>query len=454
MAEYTQRLNLKKPAGNDLIRRQDFCENWDKIDNGIVEIENRIQQHVNDKNNPHAVTYAQIGAAPSKHTHAGNEITSPVPEADTVDGKHADSSPNNIPCLDSNGFIALCNLPCGEGGGLDADTVDGRHYEELRAYNFVEQGLCSSGTKIYTWYQDYKVALIPLIDKFPQDIPYLEAPQITSITGGVSQQGAATYIAVQGVSADGKRGALAQLVYEDHYPSSSSPISLSWSSVAGGVQYNVYVAKSYGAWKLYTTTTGTSADISDITGTLATPSYDLALQQLRLGHTVDEDGFTVFFENYKLSGQSEINIGVSKTLGETYQLQTQNSITAAIIKMRMGWTLNWSGFSGECTWGVSFKIRWKRVEDTDWLGTRTFAHQESWGSQWIGGKKSYSVGCDLVLTTLQQGNYMFEVYDIQEWKNNGNYWFSPHNTVYIDKATFQVREKVSELWGIYLIFAK
>ncbi len=490
MAQFTRRLNLRKPDGNDLIKRQDFNENWEKIDEGIVEIESKIEEHKNDKNNPHNVSWEQVGAAPLHHTHKGiveieskieehkndknnphnvsweqvgaaplhhthngSDITSAVADADTVDGKHANGQPNNLLVLDSNGLVSLIYLPLGHGGGIDADTVDGRHAEDLRGYNFVEQGYCLSGTRIYKQYQDFRVALIPLIDRFPLNLPYFEAPTTLSVSGGRAQQGAVTYIAVQGVSPEGKRGAWAQYIYEGYYPDATYPISVSWSPVVGASSYKVYVANSYGAWKLYTTTSTTSCNIGGITGSLEMPTYDYAPQFLRLEYNAYSDGFTPFFEVYKLNGQESVNIGVSKTLGQSYQWQTSR-LTAANIALRMNWTLNWSGFSGECTWGVRFRIRWKRQSDSNWLGTKTFEYQETWGSQWFGGRKAFSKDYSLNLYNLSKDIYIFEVYDIQEWLNNSNYWFNPHNTVYIDTAIYQTEEKIADLYGIYLIFVR
>lgn len=320
-------------------------------------------------------------------------------------------------------------------------------------YNFVEQGYCLSGTRIYRQYQDFRVALIPLVDKFPQDIPYFGAPTITNVSGGSSQQGAVTYIAVQGISSDGKKGDWAQVVYEGYEPTSSSPITVSWEPIAGA-SYRVYVARSYGAWKLYATTSEPSCSITGISGTSTSLSYDIAPQHLKLEYVVHPDGFTPYFENYMLTAQEEQIIGISRTIGQTYQWQTQLEITAAAIQMRMVWTLNWPGFSGECTWGVRFRVRWKRSTDSDWLGVQTFEHQETWGSQWIGGSKSYLKNCTLNLQSLSRGVYIFEVYDIQEWKNNANFYFNPHNTVYIDEASYQTGQKVADFYGIYLIFAK
>lgn len=44
------------------------------------------KSHMDNKSNPHNVTYSQVGAAPSSHTHSGSDITGIVANAEKVNG--------------------------------------------------------------------------------------------------------------------------------------------------------------------------------------------------------------------------------------------------------------------------------------------------------------------------------------------------------------------------------
>lgn len=509
--EYTPRLGLKKPEGNDVIRRADFNENWDKIDSGVGGIIDELESHKNDTNNPHQVTWEQTGSAPLSHTHTGDEITSAVTSAinadtaitainadtvdgkhatstannllvldsagrvpianlptghnngldsDTVDGKHANSTAGNLPVLDSNGFVPITNLPIGHGGGLDADTIDGRHFEDIKKYEFVEQGVCKSGVEVSCRYSDYKVALIPLVSKYPENVPYLPPPQLT-LSGGIFSQ-KNTYILVQGVTSEGKRGDVGIASLANRSPSTDYPITVSWSALAGASKYRVYAflgeTLQYPEYPVnfVQETTSTSIDLTSIPNSPETIHIDYdAPQSLRLEYIQTQNGFIPYLENYRLSSAQSISIGVNKGIGETYLFGTSpNETNSLAVKFRMVFTLNWPGFSGECTWGVRCRFRWRKSGQTDWLGTKTFEHSETWGSQWIGGSKAYSLNYVLSLSNLEEGVYEIELYDISQWANNGNFWFNSALRVYLDSLSYQMREKVGEYWGVYLIYAK
>ena len=103
MAEYTQNLKLKKPSQDDFYNVDDFNANFEILDtetakrlkrpSGIAEGEfltlgndgelkgtgvssedipdtSGMASHLQDQNNPHKVTAAQVGAAEAGHTHA------------------------------------------------------------------------------------------------------------------------------------------------------------------------------------------------------------------------------------------------------------------------------------------------------------------------------------------------------------------------------------------------
>jgi len=373
--------------------------------------------------------------------------------ADMVDGKHANSTPNNILVLDSNGNVPLENLPLGHGGGLDADSVDGRHISDILGYVYEGQGVCRSGEQVAVSFSDYKVALIPFIDKFPQEYPYFSAPAKIYWNGGVEDQYKNTIVAVQGVNSSGKKGAYNSIVISGRYPRSDTPISVSWDAVVGASSYNVYVSDGL-QWRLYTNTTYLGVDITGYTGSLVNPSFDIADQSLRLEIVKNSNGFIPYLENYSLTGSYRQNINVNKSIGETYQFTTAYETNSVFVRMRMGWTLNWSGFSGACTWGVRYKIRWKKDGASSWLGERTFEYSESWGSQWFGGSKSYLLDTNLNLYNLEQDIYIFEIYDLTQWANNSNFGFNPSLKVYIDYADLTVATKINEYHGIYLIYVK
>lgn len=335
---------------------------------------------------------------------------------------------------------------------LDA-IISSLQNEDISGYSFEGQGVCKSGELVELSQEDYKIALIPLIDKYPQDYPYFEAPQNVTVSGGVQDTYKNTYVAVQGVDNNGKKGAYTIVIREGYYPRSDNPIEVTWSGISGVASYNVYVSSGT-QWKLYTNTTNTSCNITGYTGSPQNPTYDIAEQFLRIEYTKNENGFIPYMENYISTSQATLPINVNKGVGETYQFQTPQETNSVFINMHMTWTLNWSGFSGSCTWGVRFRIRWKKYGEENWLGNRTFEHTETWGNQWIGGSKSYYEQTNINLYNLEQGVYVFEVYDIYEWKNNGNFWFNPHLRVYINNMIYQISEKINEYHGIYLLFVK
>jgi hypothetical protein len=112
-----------------------------------------LTAHTGDTNNPHNVTTAQTGAAEATHNHTGDDITSQVSDAHTVDGSHASafmSSSVEIRFTEWDGFtlgvefvatgagIAIIEATLGntdtiyitidkDNGGSDVETYKGRH---------------------------------------------------------------------------------------------------------------------------------------------------------------------------------------------------------------------------------------------------------------------------------------------------------------------------------------
>lgn len=151
---YTGNFNLKKPESTDSYNIDDFNENADKIDEQLSNLSNPVFDeinsisepvsgdgyrttfgkikkaisslisHLSDKNNPHAVTAEQAGAAKSSHTHAASDIssgtlgTARIPTIPITKGgtgaTTADNALTNLGAQKSLGFT-----PVRQGGGTD-----------------------------------------------------------------------------------------------------------------------------------------------------------------------------------------------------------------------------------------------------------------------------------------------------------------------------------------------
>jgi YD repeat-containing protein len=114
---YTPNYQMAKPDRGTPEWDDEINGNFDVLDTTIKGLELVLLSHTNNTNNPHQVTYTQVGAAPTIHNHTGNQITSAVAEAinaDKVDGYDVGNSSGQIPL--SNG--TLC-------ASLNADKVDG-----------------------------------------------------------------------------------------------------------------------------------------------------------------------------------------------------------------------------------------------------------------------------------------------------------------------------------------
>lgn len=86
---YTPNYNLAKPDRGTIEWDDEINGNFDALDQIIKDLETIILSHTNNTNNPHQVTYAQVGAAPASHTHSGDQITGAVPEAESLEGYRA-----------------------------------------------------------------------------------------------------------------------------------------------------------------------------------------------------------------------------------------------------------------------------------------------------------------------------------------------------------------------------
>ena len=114
---YTPNYQLAKPDRGTPEWDDEINGNFDVLDTTIKGLELVLLSHTNNTNNPHQVTYTQVGAAPTIHNHTGNQITSAVAEAinaDKVDGYDVGNSSGQIPL--SNGTLCV---------SLNADKVDG-----------------------------------------------------------------------------------------------------------------------------------------------------------------------------------------------------------------------------------------------------------------------------------------------------------------------------------------
>lgn len=151
---YTGNFNLKKPESTDSYNIDDFNENADKIDEQLSNLSNPVFDeinsisepvsgdgyrttfgkikkaisslisHLSDKNNPHAVTAEQAGAAKSSHTHAASDIssgtlgTARIPTIPiTKGGTGATTAANALTNLGAQKSLGF--TPVRQGGGTD-----------------------------------------------------------------------------------------------------------------------------------------------------------------------------------------------------------------------------------------------------------------------------------------------------------------------------------------------
>lgn len=512
----TPKWNLKKFEGNDLIKRQDFNDNWDKIDTGATTLDNKIDSinstltnktntietnlntHINDKNNPHVVTAEQVGAVKT----SGGTITGDlqllarllvgnnanIQEVNNVlyitynafydgsawrkntitdlsigirlniDGtfEYLYSPANQNPIIWSN-YTIWNSRQQGHGSGLDADTVDGKHYEDMRGYSYETQGYCRSGQEVVVNYTDYKVSLIPFVSKFPNpNIPYLPAPTGITVSGGTSSSNN-TYIIVKAISGTNLGEASEVITYTNRVATIDYPIAVSFNPVVNTTAYRIYGnigTTTPSTWNLITETTNTTFEFSSIPNNAQDPfTFTVANQRLRLDYTKTANGFIPYMENYRVSSSTSKTINQNVTPGNIYTISTSpDSTTSLILKCYMNFTINWSGFSGNCSWGISFKVQWRK-QGGSWIDTKTYSYSETWGSQTFGGSKSYHILQALSLYNLDSDIYELQIYDITVWKNNDNFWFT-NVAINVDTLTYRVDEKVEEYNGIYQIFTK
>lgn len=512
----TPKWNLKKFEGNDLIKRQDFNDNWDKIDAGATALDSKIDNvnstltnktntietnlntHINDKNNPHQVTAEQIGALKTsggtingnlqllKRLLLGNNaniqevsgvlyITYNAYHDGTIWRKNTLTDLSIGIRLNLDGTFEYLYSPAtqnpviwgnytiwnskqqGHGSGIDADTVDGKHYEAMRGYSYETQGYCQNGQEVQVDYSDYKVSLIPFVSKFPDpDIAYLPAPTGITLSGGGNSSNN-TYIIVKAISGTNLGEASDIITYKNKIATSDYHITVSFNPVAGATAYRIYGnvgTTTPSTWNLIGQTTNTSYEFSSIPDNIQDPfTFTVANQRLRIDYTKTANGFIPYMENYRVSSSTTKTINQNVTPGNTYTVSTSpDTTTSLILKCYMNFTINWPGFSGGVTWGISFKVQWRK-QGGSWIDSRTYSYSESWGSQVFGGSKSYHILQTLALNNLDSDIYELQIYDITVWKNNGNFWFT-NVAINVDSLSYRVDEKVGEYNGIYQIFAK
>ncbi len=173
MACYTSKLNLYKANpqedGESTFNIDTMLnENWDKIDQNAGEtsgklgnlsqlqttdksslvsanneIKNNLVAHLNDNVNPHNVTAAQVGAAPSSHIGAtgsahGTATTSAAGFMSAADKAKLNSIEEGATGTQTaSEILTALKTVDGSGSGLDADTLDGQHAATFENLQFL-----------------------------------------------------------------------------------------------------------------------------------------------------------------------------------------------------------------------------------------------------------------------------------------------------------------------------
>jgi YD repeat-containing protein len=137
---YTPNYQLAKPDRGTLEWDDEINGNFDILDITIKGLELVLLSHINNTNNPHQVTYTQVGAAPASHTHTKSSIS----DLETIT---TTPNPSAIPKSDSSGKLDLGWLKTGSGSGLDADTVDGLHATAFSIQQTISTTIPPNSTK-------------------------------------------------------------------------------------------------------------------------------------------------------------------------------------------------------------------------------------------------------------------------------------------------------------------
>jgi len=294
------------------------------------------------------------------------------------------------------------------------------------------------------FYYPYDVVLLPFLPDYPLDIPVVEAPSSLTITP--SGQGSYTYyVAVQSKRGD-KKGAW----ITGKSSTGGSGASISWSTVEGATSYLVYVSTSgFDALEYVGETANNYYDVSGSYSGNETLSYDIMPQQLVCQAETKPNYFIPDAKVYSFfMASSDVNVSVPKD--QTYSITTPSQTTTIGFKAYLQFTINWPGFSGECTWWVRFKVRYKKSSAQEYVELGEYKVQEYWGSQYIGGSKSYSVEF-IDFEDLQDVDYYtIEFYDIQTYASNNNFYFT-NVRVLVSSIYYGERKPIKNLSGVYMV---
>jgi YD repeat-containing protein len=94
---YTPNYHLAKPSQGDVNWDDEINGNFDIIDQVLTQVTTSLESHAINTDNPHNTTYAQVGAAPTSHTHQGSDILGQVSyaaNADRTDNIHLKTENN------------------------------------------------------------------------------------------------------------------------------------------------------------------------------------------------------------------------------------------------------------------------------------------------------------------------------------------------------------------------
>ena len=94
---YTPNYHLAKPSQGDVNWDDEINGNFDIIDQVLTQVTTSLGRHAINTDNPHNTTYAQVGAAPTSHTHQGSDILGQVSyaaNADRTDNIHLKTENN------------------------------------------------------------------------------------------------------------------------------------------------------------------------------------------------------------------------------------------------------------------------------------------------------------------------------------------------------------------------
>ncbi len=152
---YTINYNLPKPSKSDLDWDDEYHTCMDTIDSLIKAVNDHLDIHEADEENPHAVSFLKLTDTPASYTGLANRVVvvnstasglttvTKVPDSDKVGGYSPGNAANNVLKLDSNGKVPLDNIP-DTLTGKNADLVDSIHLK-------TESGLLKFSTDGINW---------------------------------------------------------------------------------------------------------------------------------------------------------------------------------------------------------------------------------------------------------------------------------------------------------------